>query len=194
MQAPVTAQPSEELVDTRFDFASMRLSQEFAAGRVRKTVTTIISRKPSPHWWVRVHPELSYATRVFENKEDSEQFLVAPDLQASLSEMLVAKLILPAVTRQGTLFLWAMRLPDETGRLDSWNRSAMDAANIAKKQWVRVISNRQLGGYDVAHPFIEIPEPVWPEMSMEAMLSVAFKHYLIDKHDHPRLQALRGEI
>jgi hypothetical protein len=78
------------------------------------------------------------------------------------------------------------------GTAPPWTRRILP--RIAKKQWIRVISNRQLGGYDVKNLFIEIPEPSWPEMSMEAMLSVAFKHYLIDKHDHPRLQALRGEI
>jgi len=101
---PIAPVPSPA-VDPRFDLKGMRLSQEIAAGRARKTVTTIICRKPSPHWWFRVHPELSYATLLFENKEDSELFLVAPDLQEALSEMLVSKVILPAITAGDALFV-----------------------------------------------------------------------------------------
>ena len=43
-----------------------------------------------------------------------------------------------AINRQDVLFLWPVRMADETGRLDAWNQSAHKAAQLAMEKWVRV--------------------------------------------------------
>jgi hypothetical protein len=110
-----------------------------------------------------------------------------------LATDLVAKIIFPAITRQGVLFLWPVRLPDESGKLDNWNRSALEAAQLAMAGWVRVSSNLPLGGYDVIRPKADFPDPVWPDLDLQQMLAIAFKHFFIDSLEHPRLRAIRGE-
>ena len=104
------------------------------------------------------------------------------------------KIIFPVLTRQGVLFLWPVRLPDESGKHDNWNRSALVAAEMATTGWVRVASNLPLGAYDVFTPHAVLPEPAWPDLDLQQMLEIGFKHYFIDSLDHPRLRSIRGEL
>ena len=99
-----------------------------------------------------------------------------------------------AVNRQGVYFLWPVRLPDETGRLDEWNKSAHKAAHQAMKEWVKVASNRSLGAYETFSPKSELPQPEWPDISFQEMLKIAFGDYQITSLDHPILKRLRGEL
>lgn len=190
---PPLKQPS--FVDARFDPTKLRLPQHFAAGAVEKFITTIPIRKPDRFTFIRVHSDEAYhlSTLVLDLKEDRETYLVDESLRDGLAADLVPKILFPTITRQGVLFLWPVRLPDESGKHDAWNRSALEAAQLAMSSWVRVSSNLPLGAYDTIFPTADIPEPVWPDLDLQQMLAIAFKHYFIDSLDHPRLRAIRGE-
>jgi hypothetical protein len=124
-----------------FDLELLKLTQDFNANLVvRKALTTIPVRRPDRQWFVRVHPDPKYRleTAVLELREDAETYLVAPAMRPELLGEIVPKVLLTAITRQGNVFLWPIRLPDETGRLDEWNRSALEAAKLAEKQWIRI--------------------------------------------------------
>src|SRR5262245_16565432 len=126
-----------------FDPASLRLSQDFAAGLgVKKALLTVPVRKPDKAWFVRVHPDEAYRlqTCVLELKEERETYLVSPALWADLAgePNFSPRLLSTAVNRQGVLFLWSIRLPGPDGKLDGWNTSALEAVEIAQKHWVRV--------------------------------------------------------
>jgi hypothetical protein len=97
------------------------------------------------------------------------------------------------INRQKVVSLWPIRLPGEDGRIDEWNGSAMDAATLGQKQWVRVSANMSLGAYDVYEATGEIPEPEWPELDLGQILEIAFKGRFIKDSDHPALKRLRGE-
>lgn len=180
----------------RMDFQAARLDQTYATGSVKKKLRQVPIRKPASHWWFRVHPDesLHYRSRFYEIKEDSELYTVTAEMQPDLEEILVSKVLYPAITRQGMFFLWPVRLPDSDGRLDSWNRSAMNAAQIAISKWARITSNRQMAGYDIRDIVLDAV-PTWPEIeSIDDILGIAFQHYTIDNHDHPRIKNLRGEL
>jgi hypothetical protein len=134
------------------------------------------------------------STLVLGLKEDRETYVVHASLHHELATDLVPKIIFPAITRQGVLFMWPVRLPDESGKHDAWNRSALEAAHLAMTGWVRVASNLPLGAYDVFQPKVNLPEPKWPDLDLQQMLAIAFNHYFIDSLDHPRLRAIRGEL
>ncbi len=85
-----------------------------------------------------------------------------------------------------------MRLPGPDGKIDDWNRSALEAATIATGKWVRVAANMALGAYDVFEATGEIPPPTWPGTSFCDLLALAFKGRLVDSVDHPVLRRLRG--
>jgi hypothetical protein len=181
-----------------FDLDSLRLSQDFASAvGVQRLVTTVPFRKPSREWFVRTHPEPAYRlqTAVLELKEDREVYLVAPALWASLASepTFSPRLLVTAVNRQGVLFLWPIRLPGPDGRVDDWSRSALDAADEARRRWVRIVANMSLGAYDVAVATGQVAEPGWPSLPFQEIIRVAFRDRMISDPDHPVLRRLRGE-
>lgn len=193
-----TVEDSSKNADSMgFDLAELRLTQDFGAmAGVKKLITTIPVRKPHKQDFVRIRPEDAYQinTAVIELKEDRETYLVAPDMWNELPGEVVPKIFLTGMTRQGVLFLWPIRLPGPDGRHDDWNRSALEAAELAKTKWVKVISNMSLGGYEVFEATGELPDPEWPDLSFEEIVKIAFKDRYIERMDHPVIRRLNGEI
>jgi hypothetical protein len=179
----------------RFDPARLRFSQGFEAGATNKSYP-ITARKPDRHCWFMAHTDPSYhfQTMVLDIKADRETYLVEPDLREELALELTPKLIVPCITRQHNVFLWPVSLPDESGRVNKWTNSAMDAVEEAMHGWIRLVANMEAGGYDTYRPRVQIDPPTWPDLTLEAMLEKAFRHYLIDTLDHPRVRALLGEV
>jgi hypothetical protein len=195
-------QPQEaELAKTPdpFDPKHLRLSQDFSATLgVKKAILTIPRRRPSKEIWVRVHPKEEYRiqTGILELKEEQELYLVAADLWPVLATEATfgPRILFTAITRQGDLFLWPIRLPGQGGRVDSWNRSALDAAFLAENRWIRMAPNMSLGAYDVFEATGNLPEPEWPDILFRDILEIAFKDHLINDFNHPVLKRLRGEL
>ena len=183
--------------NNRFDVSKLRITQDFASQiGVKKLLLTIPVRKPHRQEFIRVHPDESYQlqTAILEMKEDRESFLVDPSLWNELPGEIAPKVILTTINKQGVLFLWPIRLPEPDGRHDSWNHSALEAANIAKSRWVRIAANMPLGAYDVYDAGSELATPEWPKMDFQQLLELGFKDRLITSIDHPAVKKLRGEI
>lgn len=190
---PITVHPSAN----QFDPANLRLSQNFAeSAGVKKLVTTIPVRKPNKQDFIRVHPDAAFRleTAVLEFKEERETYLVAPDLWPELPSELTPKVLFTAMNRQKVLFVWSIRLPGEDGRHDEWNASALEAAEMAQKDWIRVSANMSLGAYEVYQATGDLAEPEWPNMEFPKILEIAFKGRFIADLDHPALRRLRGEV
>ena len=181
-----------------FDPSKLRLSQGMTAAQgVKKHLTTLPVRKPSKEWFVRCHPDPSYRleTYVLELKEDGETYLVAPELWDQLAGegTFSPRLLVTSINKQGTLFLWPIRLPSPDGRHDDWSRSAMEATSFASNGWVRIQSNMILGAYEVFEATGSLGDPEWPKSPFGDLLRIAFKDKYIDSLDHPVLKRLRGE-
>ena len=180
-----------------FDPENLRLSQDFASRvGVKKRLLTIPVRKPDRQSFFRVHPDEAYRieTVVLELKEEHETYLVSPELWSEVPGEVVPKVLFTTITRQGTVLLWPIRLPGEDGRHDDWNRSALEAAQLAQGKWIRIAANMNLGAYDVFEATGDIPEPAWPDMEFKELLKIAFKSNFIESPDHPVLRRLRGEV
>ena len=183
---------------SRFDPRRLRLSQDFdqMAG-VTKVITTVPVRRPDPMSFVRVHPDRAWSlvgALLLERVDGQESFLVDPVLHDEVAAVAKLKILFTAITRQGVLFLWPVGMTGPDGRSNSWNDSAQRAADMARKQWVRVNSNQGLGAYEVVVPNAELPVPEWPDLSLEQILELAFRDRFIDSVDHPVLRKLRGEV
>ena len=111
-----------------------------------------------------------------------------------LANEIVPKVLFTVINRQNILSLWPIRLPGEDGRIDQWNRSALEAAELSQKYWIRLSANMSLGAYDVHIAEADFPEPEWPEISFKEILKIAFKDNIIHTLDHPVIQRLRGLI
>jgi hypothetical protein len=189
--------PDKKNDEAKFDLKSLKLSQDFGAEvGVKKIVTTIPIRKPNKHEFVRVHADPAYQlqTAVIEIKEDRETYFVDQAIAIQLPDIVVPKLIVVAINRQGIVFLWPIRLPGPDGRHDNWNSSALGASNISKETWIKVMSNMSLGAYEVYEAVANLPEPEWPELGFQEIMEIACKDRFIKSLDHPVIKRIRGEI
>jgi len=189
--------PSVE-TPSRFDPARLCLSQAYdQLASVKKVINTVPVRRPDPMAFVRVHPDSAWSlvgALLLERVEGQESFLVDPALHDEVAAVAKVKILYTAITRQGVLFLWPVGMTGPDGRSNAWHDSAQRAADMARKQWVRVHPNQGLGGYEVVVPSSELPEPEWPDLSLEQILELAFRDRFIDSVDHPVLRKLRGEV
>jgi len=182
---------------TQFDPSNLRLSQDFSVlAGVKKALITVPVRKPNRQEFIRVHPSEGYQleTAVMELKEEREIYLVDRPLWPELPSELIPKVLFTTMNRQRVLTLWPVRMPGEDGRLDEWNASALEAAEMAKASWVRVAANMALGAYEVYQATGDLPEPEWPDLEFREILKVAFKDRFITDLDHPVIRKLRGEL
>lgn len=187
----------EATADDPFDPKRLRVSSDFGGslggGGVKKQRNIVPVRKPDRRWFVRVHPTESLDAPTLAD-EDDKKFIVLPEIAELIPELVKFERLCLAISRQDVVFFWPIKLPDIDGRIDTWNESAILIAEQAKKEWVRVISNRPLSAYEPGTLAIELPEPVWPEEPLKALLRIAFRGRLIESIDHPLIKRLRGEI
>jgi hypothetical protein len=186
---PPTATPNP------FDIASLRLNPSFfeTAG-VKKLVTTVPVRKPGKQDFIRVRPEPEYRDNfgMIELKDDREEYLVSPVIIQELAGEVVFKTVFTAIDRQGIPFLWPVRLPAPDERKTEWPRSEREAAERAMTQWVRVKANMKLGAYEMFVAESVMADPVWPKLSYQELVQIAFRDRLITSIDHPVVKRLRG--
>jgi len=186
---PIAAAPDP------FDLASLRLNPSFleTAG-VKKLLTTVPVKKPSPQDFIRVHPAPEYRENfaMVDLREDREEYLVLPAILPELTGEVVYKTVFTAINRQGTVFLWPVRLPAADDRKTEWPRSAREAAELAMTRWVRMKANMSLGAYEITVAESVMADPAWPELSYPELVRVAFRERIITTLDHPVIKRLRG--
>jgi hypothetical protein len=183
-------------LDLFADLNGLRLSQDFNASLgVKKLFLTVPVRKPAKEWFIRTNPELRIEIYVLDLKEDREVYWVSRELWSELASESTfgPRALYAAMNRHNVLFIWPIRLPGADGKIDDWNRSALEAASMAATKWTRVASNMALGAYDVFQATADWPEPEWPEIPFNEILRIAFKGRVIESLDHPTLKRLRGE-
>ena len=181
-----------------FNPTNLRLSQSFVeTAGVKKLLTTVPVRKPSPQDFVRVHPDPAYRENfpIIELKDEREEYIVVADLVPALVGEFVTKTLFTATNRQSTVFFWPVRLPspDDGKNLDWW-RSSREAAESAMKSWIRVRANMNLGAYDIFQAASVISDPEWPQLGFWELIKIAFRDHLVDRIDHPVIKRLRGQV
>jgi hypothetical protein len=175
--------------------AALRLDQSFAdTVGVKKLLTTVPVRKPGRQDWSRVNPDPSYrlTVAIIEEKEDRETYLVVPHIAAEIPGKYIAATLHTAINRRGVLHVWPVKLPGPDGKHNPWHRSAAEAAEKAMSQWVRLTANMSLGAYEIFEPIGDLLDPVWPDVSFQEILQVAFRDHVVDNLRHPLINRLRG--
>jgi hypothetical protein len=192
---PQTSDQPAQPPDEGFDLERLRLPQDFdITVGVKKLLITVPVRKPDRQSFIRVHPDRAYRlnTAVVELKTERETYLVEPQLIPELPGEVIRTALFTAIDRQETLFLWPVHLPDLNGRPNLWNSSAMQGAELAMKDWIRIASNLRLGAYELFKASATLPDPVWPDLSFNELLRIAFKDKFIGSLEHPVVQRLQG--
>jgi hypothetical protein len=178
-----------------FDLASLRFNSSFLeTSGVKKLLTTVPARRPSPQDFIRAHPSPEYRENfaMIDLKDDQEDFLVRPKLLPELAGEIVHKTIFTAINRQGVTFLWPIRLPAPDERKSDWLRTAREGAEKAMEKWVRLKSNRSLNAYEISIAEKIMADPVWPELSFQELIRIAYRDRLVESLDHAVVKRLRG--
>ena len=180
-----------------FDPASLRLGQDYAStAGVQKVITVVPVRKPNKQEFFRVREgeDWRLETLVLEDQTNRDTYLVDPSLRSDLMDETTFVCLFTAISRQGAVFLWPAKMPAPDGRTNNWHDSALQAADIAQRQWVKMAASMAQGMYLTFSPISELPEPEWPEISFRDLLAKAFGSRRIASMDHPVLKELRGEL
>ena len=182
--------------DDGLNLEDHRISQDFGnLIGVKKAIISVPVRKPGKQDFIRVHPDknMSFETCALKVDEDNEFYVLNPALLGEITDHVFPVALFTTINRSGDLTLWPIRLPGADGKTNPWSQSALEAAEMAKTEWIRLSSNRSLGAYEPYVASSDIPDPEWPDMDFQAIFRIAFKNHYIDDRDHPVLKRLRGE-
>ena len=185
-------QPAEEI-----DLEAIALPLNFSDLAAVKTDVAVKIQKPPKQTWFSPHADQK-SWKQFATIEDQNDFkamyVLSPATTADLEKSEWARRILvPCITRQGAIFLWPVRVPDDDGKLDSWSRSALEIVTTAGDEWIRISANHEAQGYVTSKPVTPLPAPVWPD-DISGIIKKAIVQRLISSKNHPLLKHLRGEI
>jgi hypothetical protein len=182
-----------------FDPARLRLPQASPFG-VREVLLQTSARveKPNGKTFVRVNPDPAHQLTTLMIAAPGQRktlHLLHPDVVPDLAADAQPYRLLTATDTEGQLFIWPCRWValDDDGA-STWHTSALEAANLAMTNWVRVISNMSISAYYTQTPEAKFPEPVWPKRPFAEFLEMAFRRNFIDSLDHPVAKKLRGAI
>jgi hypothetical protein len=178
-----------------FDLSNLRLSQDFVeSAGVKKLLTTVPVGKPGPQDFIRDPPGSDFRAElaVIELKDDRETYLLLPSIAKQLPGEFVMVTLYTTINRQSVTHLWPVRLPAPDGRINEWHRSAAEAAELAMRRWIRVKANMSLGAYEMFEAASTIPDPAWPDLTLQQLIRIAFRDRLVDKLDHSVIERLRG--
>ena len=165
---------------------------------VEDVVMDIRFSKPVTRQYFRTRPgELGVSSHIYAFIEDSYDnartiYLVARDVfEQYRSECFLANLV-TCINRQGSLFLWPLRI-DKGKRVNSWNRSAREAAIMAEKYWMAKRPNQPgVNFYNFKRALGNLDEPKWPDKKFEEIIEIAIRNYFINDSNHPVMQAILG--
>lgn len=187
---------SESKTEKKFNLAALRMKPEADHGlAVKQIIQKIPVKKPGKQEFISVCPNEAYSVTVglLELKDEKQFYLVAPELHGQLSDIKPFQLVL-GINRQKQLFIWPIRLPDDSGRRDTWGTSGMEAADEARRSWVKIVPNTHAQAYEVYQAQGALSDPAWPEKPFEELVEIAFKGFIIDSEDHFIIKQLRGQI
>ena len=191
----MTTNTTEPIVIEDDFLAGLRIDQSYTdtAVGVRKPLMTVPVRKPAKSDFFRVHPEFHLDCYVVELKAEREHYFVKPSVAPIVSEFVEAVRLRYCVTRQGTAFLWPVKLPKDDRRADAWRQSAMEAAMLAETKWVRIAADMNLGAYQPYEAVADLGDPKWPVEPWVTVVKVALRDHMIDSEDHAVIRELLGQ-
>ena len=178
-------------------FSSLRLTQNFGQTLgVKKVLTMVPVVKPTKDRFFRTHesPNWVYPSWILEDKKTGETYIVSEDVASVLGGLVRAVELYTAIDRQNNVFLIPIPLPGPNGVRNPWHESLLQAVLRAKLVWLRITANKDLGGYDIFEATAKLPEPIWPDTTLDELLAIAFRGRIITNPDHPVVQEKLGGV
>ena len=168
----------------------------------QKILIATVKERPGKHQFFRVHPDPAYSTEWYTltyapESADRAIYWVAPPLWGPLKEHITRIRLYTCIDRQGNVFLWPCKLPDDdsnsTGR--RWAQSGLDAAERAKHLWLRINGNMVNNGYDITEAQGNLGDPIWPDRPLKDLIALAFgEERTIKDLDDPVIRKINGAL
>jgi hypothetical protein len=196
--APDPLNRTGDRVESIFDdLEALKVGQDFETGTANALLRQVPVRRPKKTDWFWVNPDPDYrlTMTLIEDKDEGDVYFVTPRMIGDLCDepTLCLYEIFTAQNTNTTTFLFPVRLPGKDGKWNTWHRSQHDAAGLAMTQWIRMISNKDLGGYDIKTSSRK-SEPDWSKLPpFNELLKTAFRDFIINTPDHPYVRRLRDE-
>lgn len=179
------------------DLADLALPQNFPGLTETFTENVLVPvSKPNKQLWISPYADREkwMPVAIIEDATDKTSYILTGEMARQLETgEWSPKILVPYITRQGTVSLWPIRLPDSEGKLDTWNRSALSIATANGNQWIRVTSSKEAKGYQTTKPVAAFPPPEWPD-DLVSIYQKALAPLIIRNMDHPLIKRLRGEV
>jgi hypothetical protein len=185
-----------DAADIFSDLSALRLTPDEAGQIGSEEVLAHVSvRKPNSNDFVRVHPDpsMSLATSIFVDPE-REIYLVAPGARNILVAGVKAMMLVPTINQRGLFFMWPIALGDGSGRRNAWHDTAREAMELAKREWIKMVSDMPGGCYRIYRAKGKLPDPVFPPKTLEELLRIAFRGRIIENENHPVARQALGMI
>ena len=183
---------------TKFNIKKLVLSQNFEeTGGAEKIIVRVPVRKPNRNEFFRVHPDeakFSFRCALVEDPDSRDIYVMAGDLADRNPDLCRPIKIVTAVNRTEDPFLWPLKMPTGDRRGGAWIDSALQAAEVAKKKWIKILADMSAKHYSVFVAPGKLEAPVWPDMDFNKLMEMAFDGFVIDSGDHPLIQRLTGKI
>ena len=175
------------------DLSNVAIAPTELVGQQR-IVTRVPVMRPDKKVFFRAHATDKVETYVIEDKENRETYYVVPEMRDEIVAQGLHRpvLLVRVITRQAVNMLWPIGLSVD-GRSNSWHETAHEARRMAETNWIRIVPNMALGGYEVFKALAPIDEPDWSTMTFQEILEVAFRNRIISSFDHPVLKTWLGE-
>ncbi len=188
--------PADEAADIFANLEALRLSPD-EAGMIgsEEVLVHVAVRRPNVNEFVRTNPDpaMWFATSIYTDAE-RETFFVAPNVRDILIAGVKAVLLIPTINQRGVFFIWPVALSDGSGRRNAWRDTAREAAELAKREWVKLVSDMPAGCNRLFRAKGKLNEPTFPDKGLDELLRLAFKGRVIDDENHPAVKQALGVI
>ncbi len=170
---------------------NIRLGKDYLEDIATKPPQNItVMKKPNTQCFFRLNPEWTIYVGVLWYPTNPEPYFVSPSIVDQIEDEVVRCQLFGGINNLGQLFAWPIRFPSD----NSYPVSALDCALQATKKWIRIRTNLANKIYEPIFPYAELPEPIWPEITINNFLKLSFKDRIITGLDHKIIKQLRGEI
>jgi hypothetical protein len=180
------SRPGDEAADIFSNLEALRLKPEESDQiGTAEILVDVPVRKPNINEFVRVHPDpaMSLASSIYIDIERDPWF-VAPAMRNILVAGIKPVLLLTTINQRGRVILWPIALGDGTGRKNAWHDTAHQAAETAKHKWIKLMSDMAAGSYRVFEAMGALPDPKFPNKSLDELLRIAFRGRIVDSAEH----------
>lgn len=176
-------------------FKSIMQSQNYLAMDDSGTKKLAVGVNKAPNQvYIQAHPDDAMSFQSLAIKAKDKIYLLGKDLWEAYSKDLKPYKFYLCQTRKSNYFFLPFKGSLDDQKLDSWNISGHRAIKDARQSWIRLISNMEMGHYDVMFANDQTTVAEWPDKTLDELLEIAFEGRIIQDENNPILRDLRGEI